>query len=388
MNNFLQTLVRNYHEFFRRGRIRPAFVYSFSLLTTLFIFLGAVFLAYRTAINPYLVLIIPVLINTWYGGLKPGLLSLLIIVFSLFLLFLIPGYQKFLPVNQGFFIDSVVYIIIGVFVSFIIDVSGKHDKTIGYEKKIQDYITRLALSRKNYNKALDEIKARDEFLAVASHELKTPVTSMLLQVQLALHNIRNVSLAKFSVSNLLQMLDNTEQQIKRLARMVNDLLNTSLITTGRLELELADGDLAQVVREVCLPFAERLKKENKSLIIIADKPIRATFDRLRVEQVVLNLLSNAIKYGNGKPIKVSVTNSNSQGTIIVHDQGIGISQDQLERIFKRFARAVSVSEYKGLGVGLYITDQIVKAHKGKINVDSKAGKGTTFTVKLPLKVNI
>lgn len=321
--------MRRFYKILKLGRTRKLFIYSFSLLTTLLTFLIAGLLIYRIhAASPFLFFILPVILNTWYGGIKPGLLTVFISSITVFMLFFIPAYQSFLLFNDAFFIDFIFYILIGVFVSFVIDFHKQPNKSIAYEKLIQEYIHLLAMLDKNYKKAQEEIKARDEFLAVASHELKTPVTSMLLQVQAALHNIRNVSLAKFSVANLLQMLNSTEQQSKRLSKMVNDLLNTSLITTGRLDLELGKIDLSQTVKDVSLRFSEKLKKEHIELLLKAEKPVFGQLDKLRIEQAVANLLSNAIKYGRGKPIKLSVTNSNSRGHIIIQDQGIGIPAAQ------------------------------------------------------------
>jgi signal transduction histidine kinase len=388
MIHLFRALVKNFKAFLRRGRTRPVFVYSFSVFVTLFSFLLiSLLLNHFQDISPLLFLLFPVVVNAAFGGLRSGILSIFTGLLALLALFLIPKYQSLLTINEAFFIECAFYVFIGVGASYIIDHHSRHDKSVEYEKVIQGYIQLLSKLERRYQKAVEEITARDEFLAVASHELKTPVTSMLLQVQLALHNIKHVSLAKFSVSSLLQMLDSTEQQSKRLAKMVNDLLNTSLITTGRLELEREDEDLAQIVRDVSLPFADKMKKEDKTLVVSAEKPIRGKFDKVRIEQVVSNLLSNAIKYGNGKPVRVSVSNSNSIGTIVVQDQGIGISKDQQERIFKRFARAANGKEYRGLGVGLYITDQIVRAHKGAISLESKPGKGTKFTITLPLGKN-
>ena len=237
----------------------------------------------------------------------------------------------------------------------------------------------------NFENAQKEIQARDQFLAIASHELKTPVTSMLLQVQTAIHNIRNVSLANFSVANLLKMLEGTEQQSQRLSKMVNDLLNLSLITTGRIELELEETVMAKVVKDVAENFSEKMKRENNSITVTADKPVIGTWDKVRIEQAVSNLISNAIKYGKNKPIIITVSHANNEAVLTVEDQGIGMSSEQQKKIFERFERAVNSKDYQGLGVGLYITNQIVKAHHGKIYVHSKPNDGSVFVIELPLK---
>ncbi|KKQ14801.1 MAG: Sensory box histidine kinase [Candidatus Daviesbacteria bacterium GW2011_GWA1_36_8] len=232
--------------------------------------------------------------------------------------------------------------------------------------------------------AQSEIKLRDEFLSMASHELKTPLTSMLLQIQSALHNIKNVSLANFSVANLLKMLESVETQTERLSKMINDLLNVSLITTGKLELEKENFDLSKTVREVVNRFVEKLEKEGYTLSLEADKEILGNWDKLRIEQVITNLLTNAIKYGDKKPIEVRVINFNKSGKIHVKDQGIGIPAELQKKIFEKFERAVTSSQFQGSGLGLYITNQIVKAHNGKVHLKSREGKGSTFIVELPV----
>ncbi len=207
---------------------------------------------------------------------------------------------------------------------------------------------------------------------------------MLLQLQTALHNIRNVSLANFSVEKLLKMLESAEQQTNRISKMINDLLNVSLITTRKLDLELREVDLSKLTKEVVESFSERLEHEGYKLKLDADSSVVGKWDKIRIEQAVSNLLSNAIKYGDRKPIEVKVTNHNETAKISVVDHGIGIPTEHRENIFALFERAPPQDKYKGLGVGLYITNQIVKAHHGNIRVDSRENKGSTFTIELPL----
>ncbi|KKS98105.1 MAG: sensory box histidine kinase [Candidatus Gottesmanbacteria bacterium GW2011_GWA2_43_14] len=232
--------------------------------------------------------------------------------------------------------------------------------------------------------AQKEIRFRDEFLSIASHELKTPLTSMLLELQLMLHNVRNVSLAKFSVQNLMTMLESAEDQTKRLSKMINDLLNVSLITSGKLTLEAEEVSLNQIVEEAVNKITTI--KGGTDIQFMNGVPVKGYWDKVRLEQVVVNFLSNAVKYGNGKPIKISVNKKDNFALLIIEDKGIGIARDKMGKIFERFKRGVTDKEYKGLGVGLYIVSQIVKQHGGKINVQSKIGKGTIFTVELPLNI--
>ncbi len=283
-----------------------------------------------------------------------------------------------------FIIQIFIFLLSSVFLLSLADKIKNTNEVLAYKKREKEYLE--LIEKMKLEKAEDEkkIRARDEFLSIASHELKTPLSSMLLQVQMAIHNIRNVSLAQFSVEKLMKMLQSTEQQTHRLSKMINDLLNVSLITTGRLELEKERCDLKLLVKGVIERFHERIKKEKYHVKFESKSKIIGNWDKLRIEQVVGNLISNAIKYGDGKPIEIKVVKSGSNAKITVVDQGIGVPQDIQKKIFERFQRGVSNQDYRGLGVGLYIATQIVKAHSGKIYLSSKLGKGSTFTVELPL----
>lgn len=241
-----------------------------------------------------------------------------------------------------------------------------------------------------YTEAQDALRARDEFLSIASHELKTPLTSILLQLQTVLQNIRQHA-TKYTETDqytvkIIEMLESTEQQSRRLAKLISDLLNVSLVSTGRLQLEKERVDLTGIVKDVLTNFSMQFKR-NKTKVIFKNstKPLIGIWDKVRLEQVISNLVSNAIKYGRQKPITISVKNDNKCGVFTIKDRGIGIKKEDQARIFERFKRGVSTSDYRGLGVGLYISRQIVDAHGGKIELRSKEGKGATFTVCLPLR---
>lgn len=265
------------------------------------------------------------------------------------------------------------------FVCFIRDITEQKKQEIEFNQV-------LLSEQRAHARAQEAILARDEFLSIASHELKTPLTAMLLQLQNVLHNVRNVSLANFSIANLLNMLENTEAQSKRLARMINDLLNISLITTGRLDLELETFDLAVVARDIVNRFTDKLQKEKYTVKITSPTPVIGTWDKLRIEQIIINLLSNAIKYGNKQPIEMIIKKEEEYALLCIEDHGIGIPIEKQKKIFSRFERAVSSKEYKGLGIGLYITSQLIKSHHGTINIESILDKGSIFTIKLPLNI--
>jgi signal transduction histidine kinase len=156
------------------------------------------------------------------------------------------------------------------------------------------------------------------------------------------------------------------------------------VSTGRLQVRAQAVDLARLVGEVCRRFSEEASRNGCLLDVTLPEALEGQWDGLRIDQVVTNLLANALKYGRGHPIEVVVAPHPDRARIVVKDQGIGINPGALTRIFDRFERAVSADSYGGLGLGLYITRQIVEAHGGTIQVESVVGAGATFTVDLPL----
>jgi signal transduction histidine kinase len=171
------------------------------------------------------------------------------------------------------------------------------------------------------------------------------------------------------------------RQIERLTGLVGRLLDVSRISAGRLTLDLEAMDLAEVARDVAGRFPEA---ESHQITIDAPTAIEGRWDRLRVEQVITNLLSNAVTYGEGRPITITVRCVGARAEIVVADQGIGIAPEALSRIFERFERAASGRQYGGLGLGLWIVRQLVEAMDGSIGVESALGRGSTFTVRLPI----
>jgi signal transduction histidine kinase len=225
------------------------------------------------------------------------------------------------------------------------------------------------------------VEARDEFLAIASHELRTPVGALLLQVQSLLRHIKKEGPP--DLTRVRAGLESADRQGQRLARLVNDLLDFSVVSTRKAKLEISEVDLGALVRESVAHFQDQQLSETPGVTVRVDQPGIGSWDRNRLERVVDNLLSNALKYGRGKPISVVVGGDSTWAVLTVSDRGIGIAKENHSRIFSRFERAVSGRNYGGFGLGLWIAREIVTAHGGTIRVESQLGEGATFTVELP-----
>jgi PAS domain S-box-containing protein len=232
-----------------------------------------------------------------------------------------------------------------------------------------------------YRESQKATQLREDFVAIAAHELRTPLTPLKLQLQLLRSRLDTDT--PVEGTDLLRLISSSDRQIDRLARLVEDMLDTSRINTGRFTLSLEPVDLSEIVRDLTERLHSELQLARCALELEAAPGVSGLWDRTRLEQVVANLLTNAMKYGKGKPVRVTVGSRDDRATLSVQDFGIGIAAEDQARIFERFERAVSMRTYGGLGLGLYLTRQIVEAHGGTIHVASELGKGSTFTVELP-----
>jgi two-component system OmpR family sensor kinase len=229
------------------------------------------------------------------------------------------------------------------------------------------------------------VVARDQFLAVAAHELRTPLATLALLVDyliVPLHPHSTTEPGGVVVPR--RQLAMLKRQVDRLTALVIEMLDVSRITSGRLQLSLGPVDLRDVVTEVLDRFDLEIQRRHVTLNVNAPDPAPGIWDAARIDQVVTNLISNALKYGAGRPIEVSVRVEASQAVVVVRDHGIGIPEDEQSKIFGPFARVLAATHHTGLGLGLWIAQQIVQASGGRINVDSRPEQGSTFTVELPL----
>lgn len=221
-------------------------------------------------------------------------------------------------------------------------------------------------------RALD---ARSDFVSIASHELKTPLTVLDIQMQVLKQNELPPA-ARTALKNM-------DFHLQRLNKLVSSLLDISKIESGKFPIQKEEVSLTEIIQGVAENFQEYLKREKCALTLDLENQIKAKGDQYRLEQVITNLLINSIKYGAGKPIKISLNNGEDFAHISVEDQGPGIAPENLERIFERFERVTSSKNTQGLGLGLYIAREIVLAHEGRIWVESEFGKGSIFHIELP-----
>ncbi len=229
--------------------------------------------------------------------------------------------------------------------------------------------------------AQDAIRARDEFLSIASHELKTPMTSLKLQLQITQKTMTKESP---SLDRLSQVLDRSDRQVQRLATLVDDLLDVSRIQAGKLQFRFEPVNLSELVKEVLERFADESAAAGCRITTDMQGEVIGYWDSARIEQVVVNLVSNAIKYAPGKPISISVRRSLQVTTLTIQDLGPGIPRIHQSKIFDRFERANSSRNIGGLGLGLYIVKSIVDGHHGSLRLESDVGKGARFIVELPI----
>ncbi|MET0406296.1 MAG: HAMP domain-containing sensor histidine kinase, partial [Cystobacter sp.] len=255
---------------------------------------------------------------------------------------------------------------------------GEEDRLL-----LQSLAERAALAiadARLYGAATEAVRLRDDLLCVAGHELKTPLSALRLQIQMLARVTREVA----TTPDVVQRVVRAERASERLGALVDELLDVGRITSGRLRLRREELDLAALARDVLGRMTESFQRTGSEVRARVDAAVVGRWDRVRLEQVLGNLLSNAVKYGRGQPVELWLEDAGAQGTrLSVRDQGIGIAPEDQARVFERFERAVTDKQFQGLGLGLWITREIIEAHGGSIQVSSVLGEGSTFTVVLP-----
>lgn len=224
----------------------------------------------------------------------------------------------------------------------------------------------------------EALRVRNDFISIASHELRTPITSLNLSLLVLKTQNKNED----KIMN--QAMETLERQSNKLSTLAESLLDVTRIESGKLVLERKNLNLSLFMTEISGQFTELLQQTQCQLILDIEPDINGKFSPYSIEQVLTNLMMNAMKYAGGKPIRISLRKKDNTVILSVTDQGPGISPESHEKIFERFERLQGGSQQQGFGLGLYITKLITEAHHGKVSVISELGKGSTIVVELPL----
>ena len=228
------------------------------------------------------------------------------------------------------------------------------------------------------------VRMRDDFMSIVAHEVRTPLNGLILETQLRKMHLARDNAAAFTLDKMQAMVERDERQIKSLIRLIEDMLDVSRIRTGKLSIRPTRFDLSERVRNLLQNFAAQIEAAESSVTLVAEQPVVGQWDEFRIEQVISNLLTNALRYGAKSPITVKVYSERGEARVEVRDFGIGISEENQHRIFQQFERVTAKHAVAGLGLGLFISEQIVTAHGGTITVESRIGEGALFRVCLPL----
>jgi PAS domain S-box-containing protein len=253
----------------------------------------------------------------------------------------------------------------------------------GFAKVTRDLTERRLADEERIKlaRAEEAVRLRDEFLSIASHELKTPLTALKLQLDSLKSRLNAPD------ERACRAVDRVVRSADRLHQLVESLFDVSRISAGRLTLSRRELDLGDVLKNHLEGLREAAERAGCSLAVTTVAGIRGCWDQVRLEQVVTNVFENATKYGAGTPLSVSLELDlpSAEAVIEVADRGPGIPEGDLVRIFERFERAVPSRHFGGLGLGLYVSRRIVEAHGGSITASNRSGGGSCFTIRLPVR---
>lgn len=273
---------------------------------------------------------------------------------------------------------------VSVFVDLYRQSKAMKEQVLALEQSRREQETLLKQLQNTQLELEQAVRTRDDFMSIVAHEVRTPLNGLILETQLRKMHLARDNAAAFTLDKMHAMVDRDERQIKSLIRLIEDMLDVSRIRTGKLSIRPKRVDLSTLVHDVLHNFSRQFDAVEASVSLDAAQPVIGNWDEFRIEQVISNLLTNALRYGAKSPISVRVYSEGGQALVDVQDQGIGISEANQKRIFQQFERVSAKHAVAGLGLGLFISEQIVAAHGGTITVQSRIGEGALFRVCLPL----
>ena len=273
---------------------------------------------------------------------------------------------------------------VNVFVELYRQSKAMKHQVEALEQSRREQETLLAQLKVTQRELEHAVRMRDDFMSIVSHEVRTPLNGLILETQLRKMHLARDNASAFTMDKMQAMVDRDERQIQSLIRLIEDMLDVSRIRTGKLSIRPSTFDLSQTVANLLESFAAQISAAQSQVNFTVCQSVTGQWDEFRIEQVVSNLLTNALRYGARKPVEVSVYVEGGNAIIDVKDQGIGISEENQQRIFHQFERVAGSGVVSGLGLGLFISEQIIAAHNGTISVHSTLGEGALFRVSLPL----
>lgn len=321
----------------------------------------------------YISLSIAVLAASWHGGFWPGIIATFESIVIIGFILIDPSTQS---MSQIILTGNtmIIYFVEGLLISML------SQAKINSEKAKQEVLINEKIARRN---AEQQTRIMEHFFSVASHELKSPITSQKAYLQLLKKSVKNNNHTAY-----IEYLDKIESKINILIEFINDLLDVSKMKSKKLNYNFTQCVINTCIQEGIENISDLLIQHK--IVIKGDQKIKVFCDKNRIVQVITNLLSNAIKYSpNADKIIIEIKKPNGYAQVSVRDFGIGIKVDLKEKIFNRFFRVTGKDEsrFRGLGLGLYITEQIIRKHKGKIWVESAEGQGSIFYFTLPISQN-
>jgi signal transduction histidine kinase len=319
--------------------------------------------------------------SVWFAGTSAGLFSVFLGTVAGYLNIVYPPGGEFHQPQLSCLIDLGIYTVFGMIFGFLIS----NEKNI--RKRTQEAYSELRNTTRKLTEREKElssaVRARDDFFSIASHELKTPITALKLQVQLFKRELQRQVDSKLK-DHFVDTAKDMENQISRLTSLVDSLLDVTRIAQGSFKLELAQVDIAELIKEVAVRYSNILSTSGCKVNIRQKGSAVLKCDRMRMEQVFTNLFANSAKYAPQSAIEIGISREDELLQIEFTDSGFGMSPIHLKQIFTPFRRLDASSRgVPGLGLGLFIVKQIVEAHSGQIECKSELGKGSSFQIALP-----
>jgi signal transduction histidine kinase len=256
-------------------------------------------------------------------------------------------------------------------------------KALEESRREQEFL--LGQLRSTQEELQHSLKMREEFMSLVAHEMRTPLNTLFIEVQVRLAQLAKNNMSAFTPEELHKMLGRGQRQLKSIIRLIEDMLDVSRIKNGKLSIKPDETHLSALVQRIAEDLTPLAKEAGAGFELALEADINGYWDAFRIEQIIINLMTNAVRYGKGQPVHVSLKMDGELACVQVTDQGIGIAEHELKNIFEAFERGGNNEVKAGLGLGLYISRKLAEAHGGEIRVTSQKDAGSTFTLRIPLR---